>query len=239
MRAKSNMGMSGFAISATYGGRMDFELARTNMVNQQVRPWQVLTNSVLDTLSRVPREMFVPAEYANLAYSDTSIPLNETQTMLPPKIVGRALQSLQLTGKETVLEIGTGTGYLTACLSDLVNKVISVEIDPQLMSIAKKNLAALQKHNITLESGDAVFGWNAFAPYDAIVITGSYPLGVPQLVCDQLKPHGRLFAICGQGAAMQAVLIERHSKEKFSTTILFETSVPALIHAPTPSQFQF
>ncbi|MFI4936993.1 MAG: protein-L-isoaspartate O-methyltransferase [Candidatus Berkiellales bacterium] len=218
---------------------MNFQQARANMVVQQVRPWQVFDDNVLAALSVVPRENFVPPEYLNLAYSDTDIPLSEGQTMLPPKTVGRALQALNFNGQEKVLEIGTGTGYVTACLAKLVNAVISIEIQPGLLSQAEKNLGKMNFRNLTLEQGNAVYGWEEYAPYDAIIVTGSYPIGVPEKVCDQLKvTGGRLFAICGLGPSMEAVMIERQG-ENFRTQTLFETNVPALIHAPSPPKFVF
>lgn len=216
---------------------MNFQLARKNMIEQQVRPWHVLDNKVLDAMSQVQRETFVPVEYLNLAYSDSDIPLGNGQTMLPPKIVGRALQAMQFTGTEKVLEIGTGTGYVSACLSLLCATVISVEIEPTLLQQAQKTLSIY--HNIHLVLGDAAYGWAENAPYDAIVITGSYPLGVPQKICDQLNLGGRLFAFCGKAPNMQAVCIERKNSTHFETRILFETSVPALVNAPQPPPFQF
>ncbi len=214
-------------------------MARSNMVAQQVRPWHVVSENVLTAMMQVPRENFVPLAFHNLAYSDTDIPLSEGQTMLSPKVVGRALQSLVLTGQEKVLEVGTGTGYVTACLSKLVEEVISVEIQPTLLAQAEINLRALQVRNLTLTQGDAVLGYEDNAPFDAIFVTGSYPLGVPQKICEQLKIKGRLFAITGLAPTMRAVLIERHGKNDYTTNALFETVVPALIHAPQPKQFQF
>lgn len=219
---------------------MSFQQARANMVAQQVRPWHVINENVLTVLSQIPRETFVPKAYQHLAYSDTDIPLDEGQTMLSPKIVGRALETLNLQGKESVLEVGTGTGYVSACLSKLAGKVTSVEILPNLLSQAEKNLNLLNCHHINLAQGNAVFGWESEAPYDAIIITGSYPLGVPEKVCEQLKiKGGRLFAIIGDAPSMKAVLIERFGNFDYTTTTLFETVVPALIHAPVPKKFQF
>lgn len=218
---------------------MNFLQARTNMVIQQVRPWSVFDEDVLAILNQIPREIFVPKAYANLAYTDTDIPLLEGQTMLSPKVVGRALQALKLTPKDKVLEIGTGTGYITACLSKLSGSVISVEIYPELLVQAEKILSGLQCRLLTLEEGNGVFGWESTAPYDAILATGSYPLGVPEKLCEQLNPKGgRLFAICGEAPSMQAVLIERQG-QTYKTEILFETCVPALVHAPYPKKFHF
>jgi len=219
--------------------RTDFQLARTNMVIQQVRPWQVLDNQVLTILSQIPRELFVPPAFTGIAYTDTAIPLSEGQVMLSPKLVGRALQALALTGEEKVLEVGTGTGYVTACLAKLVKTVVSIEIHAKLLAQAEKNLAMLGCRSLILKEGNAALGWAAQAPYDAIMITGSYPLGVPAQMKEQLKIKGRLFAICGQAPTMEAVLIERQTKTLYVTHTLFETVVPELIHAPQPSSFYF
>lgn len=219
---------------------MNFQQARNNMVEQQVRPWDVFNDKVLATLSQIPREIFVPPEYLNLAYSDTDIPIGDGQTMLSPKIVGRALESLLVQEHENVLEIGTGTGYVTTCLSKLADTVLSIEIDPKLHMQAKKALGLINCRNANLELGNGVLGWKTAAPFDVIVITGSYPLGVPQAVCEQLHPqHGRLFAICGRNPVMEAVLIERLDEKQYRKTTLFETSVPALVHAQEPPKFQF
>lgn len=218
---------------------MNFLQARTNMVIQQVRPWYVFQDNVLAALSKVPREQFVLPEYRNLAYSDAALPLLEGETLLAPKIVGRALQSLALTGKEKVLEIGTGSGYATACLLELGTSVVSVEIHGSLHEQAKKILSDLSYQYYTLALGDAIEGWEVNAPYDAIFVTGSYPLGVPEKLQAQLVPEGgRLFAIVGTGASMKAVLITRQD-QTYRTKILFETSVPALRHAPQPKEFHF
>lgn len=218
---------------------MNDEVARHNMVSQQVRAWQVLDEQVLAVLSAIAREQFVPDAFRHLAYSDTDIPLPEGQTMLSPKVVGRALQALHIRTHEKVLEIGTGTGYVTACIAKLAQLVVSAEIKPTLLAIAEKNLRAFPQKNIILEKADAVFGLEEYGPFDVIVATGSYPLGVPESLCAQLNNDGRLFAICGEGTAMEAVLVERKNSSTFVTTSLFETSVMPLIHAPVSSKFQF
>lgn len=218
---------------------MNFLQARTNMVTQQISPWYVFQDTLLAVLKEIPRERFVLPAYVDLAYSDTALPLLEGETMLPPKIVGRALQALALTGKEKVLEIGTGSGYVTACLSKLAAAVISVEIHTSLLEQAKKVLSDLHYQHYVLQQGNAVEGWEIDAPYDAILVTGSYPLGVPEKLRAQLVPEGgRLFAIVGTAPNMKAVLITRQG-EKYTTEILFETSVPALMHAHQPKRFHF
>lgn len=216
---------------------MNYALLRTNMIQQQVRPWYVLDDTVLEVMAKIAREKFVPTEFAKLAYSDTDIPLPENQTMLSPKVVGKALQALKILPENKVLEIGTGTGYVTACLAELAKEVISLEINETLFSLAKQNI---NSPKVTLIKGDGVYGFGNCAPYDAIFITGSYPLGIPEKVCEQLNPQGgKLFAFYGQAPAMEAVLITRHGPNHYSTEALFETVVPALIGAPAPSRFQF
>lgn len=217
---------------------MNFELARTNMVTQQVRPWHVLDEDVLKVMANLKRELFVPSEFQALAYSDTDIPMMTGETLLPPKVVGRALQAMALTGTEKVLEIGTGTGYITACLSQLAHSVVSLEIHENLFSIAKMQLAQLQCQNVTLLHQDGVMGAPNLAPFDVIVVTGSYPLGVPEALIEQLKTQGRLFAICGQAPTMQAVKIVR-DQSAYQLVNLFETVVPSLINAKQPEKFEF
>jgi protein-L-isoaspartate(D-aspartate) O-methyltransferase len=153
------------------------------MVAQQVRPWQVIDDDVLKVMAAIPREQFVPAAFKNLAYSDTDIPMGEGQTLLAPKVVGRALQAMAFNGNEKVLEIGTGTGYVTACLSQLAQSVVSVEIHESLLAIADQNLTKLNCRQVTLLHQDGILGIDDFAPYDVIVITGNFPLGVPQPIC--------------------------------------------------------
>lgn len=217
---------------------MNFELARNNMVTQQIRPWDVLDDEVLKVMANIPREWFVPAEFQALAYTDTDIPLGEGQTLLPPKVVGRALQAMALTGTEKVLEIGTGSGYVTACLSRLCANVTSVEIHESLIATARSQLGRLGCQNVTLLHQDGVLGIPQSAPYDVIVVTGSYPLGVPEALCQQLKTNGRLFAICGQAPSMQAIKMAR-DQNAYRITNLFETVVLNLINAPQPEKFQF
>lgn len=219
---------------------MDFQQARHNMIEQQVRPWSVTDTRVLQVMQEISREMFVPPQYANLAYSDTDIPLSEGQTMLAPKVVGRALQALNIQASDTVLEIGTGTGYITACLGRLATQVISIEIFETLLSLAQRKLSGNRElEHILLKQGNGLEGYAPQAPYDAIFITGSLPLGVPEILCQQLKEKGgRLFAFCGEAPAMQAILIERN-QNNFVTHSLFETAVPALLHAAQPEKFVF
>ncbi len=219
---------------------MDFQQARHNMIEQQVRPWFVTNTRVLDVMQEISREMFVPPQYANLAYCDTDIPLSEGQTMLAPKIVGRALQALNIQASDTVLEIGTGTGYVTACLGRLAAQVISIEIFETLLTVAQRKLSGNREmEHVLLKQGNGLEGYEPQAPYDAIFITGALPLGVPDTLCQQLNEKGgRLFAFCGQAPAIHAVLIERN-QNNFVTHSLFETAVPTLLHAAQPEKFVF
>lgn len=218
---------------------MNFQQARQNMIAQQIRPWSVTNPNVTNAMAAIPREDFVPPQYVNLAYSDTDIPLTEGQTMLPPKVVGRALQALDIQPHATVLEIGTGTGYVTACLGRLAQQVTSIEIYESLFETAKRKLSGNREmSHVLLKHADGLSGYEPLAPFDAIFITGSLPLGVPDKLCNQLKVGGRLFAFCGKAPAMRATLIERQ-QSGFSTQYLFETVVPPLVHAPHPDRFVF
>lgn len=218
---------------------MNFSEARHNMVNQQVKTMDVKNSLILSVLEEIPREIFVPPKYQQLAYADTDIPLMEGQTMLPPKTVGCALQALDIKPDESVLEIGTGTGYTTACLGRLAKQVTSIEIWPDLAEVAKRNLEnTRESSNILLKVGNGVEGYHPGAPYDVIIATGAFPLGVPETLCAELKDGGRLFAICGQAPAMRAILLTKNN-EKVSTEFLFETVVPPLLKAATPAGFVF
>jgi protein-L-isoaspartate(D-aspartate) O-methyltransferase len=222
---------------------MDFEKARFNMVEQQVRPWDVLDQSVLDLLFVVKREDFVPPAYRALAFSDMEIPLrvegvDTGECMWSPKLEARILQELAVKPHETVLEIGTGSGYLTALLAHKAYHVVSVEIDPRLAAFGAANLARAGVHNVRLESGDAGRGWTSRAPYDAIVVTGSLPL-VPLALRSQLKIGGRLAAVVGADPVMSAEIITRVSDASFDTSRLFETWLKPLRNAEQPSSFHF
>jgi protein-L-isoaspartate(D-aspartate) O-methyltransferase len=222
---------------------MDVEKARFNMVEQQVRPWDVLDQSVLDLLFVVKREDFVPPAYRALAFSDMEIPLrvegvDTGECMWAPKLEARILQEIAVKPHETVLEIGTGSGHLTALLAHKAHHVVSVEIDPRLAAFGAANLARAGVHNARLESGDASRGWTSRAPYDAIVVTGSLPL-VPAALRSQLKIGGRLAAVVGADPVMSAEIITRVSDASFDALRLFETWLKPLRNAEQPSSFRF
>jgi protein-L-isoaspartate(D-aspartate) O-methyltransferase len=217
---------------------MNLEQARFNMIEQQIRTWEVLDPRVLDLLARVPRERFVPAQYRSLAFADMNIPLGHGEVMMAPKVEARLIQALELQPADTVLEIGTGSGYLTALLASLAQHVYSVDIYPEFTARAGEALEAFGIRNVTLETGDGVNGWEKHAPYDAIAVTGSLPLFEPCFQ-EQLKVGGRLFMIVGQTPVMEALLITRLGPHEWTRESLFETGIPPLINAPKPQTFVF
>ncbi|RJG05132.1 protein-L-isoaspartate O-methyltransferase [Noviherbaspirillum cavernae] len=220
---------------------MNIEKARFNMVEQQIRPWDVLDLDVLELLFVVKREAFVPAEYQSLAFADTEIPLPGDEHMLSPKMEARILQEVAVKKHENVLEIGAGSGYMAALLAYKARHVTTVEIDPALKEMAARNLAAFGVANVDVELGNGAQGWPGAAgnaQYDVIVMSGSLPV-LPDSVLQQLKVGGRLFAIVGEAPVMSAQIITRVSDTAYSSAKIFETSVKALRGALTPSQFKF
>ena len=217
---------------------MDIEKARFNMIEQQIRPAEVLDTRVLDTIATTPREAFVPAEYRDLAFSDTNIPLGHGQAMMKPILEARLLQALDVQPTDKVLEIGTGSGYLTALLAKLGAHVFSVEIQPELLEQARARLAAQGIDNVTLEQGDAAHGWDGNNPFDVIVITGSLPI-LPESFQRGLTVGGRLVVIVGSAPAMDVRLITRVAEDSWTSESLFETELPALANAEQPSAFVF
>ena len=216
--------------------QVNLERARYNMVEQQVRPWDVLDQRVLDLMLELPRELFVPESYRNLAYADIEIPLGHGETMLPPKLEGRILQNLDLRATDSVLEIGTGGGYLTALLSRLTQHVTSVDIVEEFIQQAQRRLSQAGVTNASLEYGDAAHGWRAGAPYDVIAVTGSVPL-LPDAYLQQLAPQGRLFVVVGEAPVMQARLVTRIGEREWHHEALFETQLPPLRGAPRKPRF--
>lgn len=221
---------------------MNLEQARTNMVEQQIRTWDVLDQDILDLLYVVPREEFVPQKHRALAFSDMEIPIEEGvkagERMWQPKMEARVLQELDVRKTDRVLEVGTGSGYFTALLSHRAAQVISVEIKPALAAFGRANLERHGTDNVTLEIGDAAHGWPAHAPYDVIVLTGSTPLLPPSLV-EQLAPGGRLFAVVGEAPAMSARLVLSFEAGALRSSTLFETVIAPLVNAERPSRFRF
>ena len=217
---------------------LNIEQARFNMIEQQVRPWDVLDQRVLDVMGTTPRERFVPEQYRNVAFADVEIPLNTRETMLPPRMDGRILQALDLKPTDRVLEIGTGAGYLTACLARMAALVVTVDIDEDLSRTAQRRLAGLEIENVTFRVGDASAGWTADGTFDAIAVTGALP-ALPEALKQQLNVGGRLFAVVGEAPAMQALLVTRVNARDWSSEVLFETVLPVLRHAARPQPFVF
>ena len=222
--------------------QIDIEHARFNMVEQQIRTWEVLDQQVLDLLFAVRREDFVAPQYRSLAFVDMEIPLADNaptgERMLAPKLEARMLQELAVKPTDRILEVGTGSGYMTALLAKRGAHVTSVEINPAYSAVAATRLSAHGIANVTLEVGDAARGWSKHAPYDVIVLTGS----VPVLADDfqrSLKPGGRLLAIVGEAPAMQARLTTCAGGGAYDSVSLFETCIAALNNAPQPERFVF
>lgn len=219
---------------------MDIETARANMIEQQIRPWRVLETQTLDALRRVRREHFVPAQYRHLAFADVQIPLAAGaagEVMLEPKVGARMLEALNLRGSDRVLEIGAGSGYLVALLASLSAHVTAVEIDPQLLTLAQRNLAMAAIDNITLQSGDAHAGWGEPGQFDAILISGSLPV-ITEAWPAALADGGRLVGIEGRAPAMTAVQLVKDGGRVLRET-LFETVVPRLRNVSEPDSFEF
>jgi protein-L-isoaspartate(D-aspartate) O-methyltransferase len=216
---------------------MDYEQARFNMVEQQVRTWDVLDQEVLDLLFAVKREEFVPTAYRSLAFADLELPLANGQYMWSPKFEARVLQALNLKRRESVLEIGTGSGYFSALLAHCAASVTSVEIDLTLSAQAAATLARNGVANVRCETGDGARGWGS-EQFDAIVLTGSTPL-LPESFFRQLKPGGRIFAVVGDAPVMTARLVDWTAPGSRVTTDLFETVIAPLVNAAAPTRFQF
>ena len=214
------------------------EQARFNMVEQQIRPWQVLDPQVLTVLSNVPRELFVPQAYQALAYADTEIPLGHGETMVPPRVDARLMHDLQLTGTEKVLEIGTGSGYLAALLAGRAQRVVSLEINPELASNARNNLQRAGITNVDVRVADGSTGASGDAPFDAIVLGGSVA-EVPQALLQQLKVGGHLLAIVGQEPMMVANLYTRTADAAWSSKALWDHTAPRLQGFTEPTRFKF
>ncbi len=217
---------------------MNIEQARFNMIEQQIRPWEVLDPQVLDLLFVVKREDFVPDAYRNLAFADMEIPLGSGQAMLAPKIEAKLLQELDITKTDKVLEIGTGSGYMAALLAARAEHVVTVESRPELAEVARRNLERAGVNNVTVEVGNGANGWAQRGPYDAIVVSASLP-AVPAALLRQLRVGGRLAVIVGEAPVMEAQLITCSAEGVYNTVNLFETVVPALDGVEARSAFSF
>ena len=217
---------------------MNIEQARFNMIEQQIRPWDVLDLDVLELLNVVKREDFVPAAYKNLAFVDTEIPLGGGECMLTPKLEARILQEVQLKKHETVLEIGAGSGYMAALLAHKGRSVTTVEINPTLKAMAETNLANAGVTNVTVEAGNGAKGWDQGAPYDVIVISGALEV-LPEAFLKQVKVGGRIAAIIGVAPVMSCNIITRVSDTGYDTVKVFETNVKYLSDTEVLSHFTF
>jgi protein-L-isoaspartate(D-aspartate) O-methyltransferase len=215
---------------------MQLEHARQQMIYHQIRPWDVSDNRVLETLGNVPRERFVPEQFRELAFADTAIPLPCGQTMLKPVIEGRMLQNLNIRQDDKVLVIGTGSGFLTACVARLGGQVISIDIHRELVEIAAAKIAAEQIHNVELQTED-YNNFHASAGFDRILVAGSMPIFDARLP-EWLQPGGKLVMITGEAPAMEVELVTR-DENSYKREILFETVVQSLENVATPEEFQF
>jgi protein-L-isoaspartate(D-aspartate) O-methyltransferase len=217
---------------------MNTQQARFNMVEQQIRPWQVLDPQVLTVLSNVQRELFVPQAYQAMAYTDTDIPLGHGEAMAPPRVAARLMHDLHLTGTEKVLEIGTGSGYMAALLAGRAQRVVSLEINPELASNARNNLQRAGITNVDVRVADGSTGASGDAPFDAIVLGGSVA-EVPQALLQQLAIGGRLLAIVGHDHVMAATLFTRTADAAWESKALWDHTAPRLHGFAEPTRFKF
>ena len=212
--------------------------ARFNMVEQQVRPWEVFDRRVLDLIEELPRDAFVPEQYRHLAYADIEVPLGHGQHMMFPRVEARMLQALDVQPGDRVLEIGTGSGYVTACLVRLGGRVITLEIHPDLLEQAQEKLTANGIEGVELRCQNGLEGEVVGGPFDVIAVTGSLPF-LPDALKEQLSVGGRMFVVTGEAPVMEASLVTRVNGEAWRTEALFETVLTPLEQAPQPSRFDF
>ena len=221
---------------------MNTEQARFNMIQQQIRPWEVLDPEVLGLLAIVKREDFAPAGHKDLAFADVEIPLKAdakpSQTMLAPRVEARMLQALGIRNTDKVLEIGAGSGFMAALLAAKAEFVYTVEIDPELVEVARKNLAQAGVANVSVDLGDAAQGWPLYTPYDVIVVSGSLPV-LPDALLRQLKIGGRLIAVVGEAPVMEMQLVTRTEEDAFNTVVVLETLVAPLENTARRDKFVF
>ncbi|MBL3526317.1 MAG: protein-L-isoaspartate O-methyltransferase [gamma proteobacterium endosymbiont of Lamellibrachia anaximandri] len=217
-----------------------FEQARFNMVEQQIRPWDVFDPLVLGQFLTLPRDVFVPNAYKGLAYADIEIPLAHGQAMMFPRMEARLIQILAIQPEDQVLEVGTGSGFLSACLAKLANRVVSIDIHKDFTEMAERNLDALEIRNVLLRTSDAMTTPSPDGPFDAIAVTGSVPTSAQaEIFRQQLKPGGRLFIIIGTAPVMEAWLITRESETTFREEIILETEQVPLESTTQPEAFEF
>lgn len=217
---------------------MNIEQARLNMVENQVRPWEVLDARVLDVIARVRREDFVAAEHRQLAFADLCLPLGHGEVMMKPVVEGRVLQALELLPTDRVLEIGTGSGFLTACLASLSAHVTSVDIHADFTAAAQQRLQASGVGNTSLVTDDAVNTWQPDALFDALVVTGAVH-AIPPRWTTWLKPGARMLVVRGDSPVQHAVLLTHEGAGRCREEALFETDLPYLVHAAPPPRFVF
>lgn len=217
---------------------MNFDQARSNMVEQQVRPWEVLDERVLQLLETIHREDFVPVKYRKMAFTDMSIPLEHDQCMMKPVVEGRLLQALELQPDETVLEIGTGSGFITACLAQMAKSVVTVDIHEQFTTEAEARLKEKGIENVEFETGDAMTGWQPEQAHDVVVVTGSVQ-AIPDHFRGWVNPGGRMFVVVGESPAMEAMLLTKLNATEWREESLFETDLARLINAEKAPEFEF
>jgi len=217
---------------------MDFEQARHNMIEQQIRPWEVLDPAVLGVLETVRREEFVPSAHRELAFADLSIPLPGDAAMMQPKLEARLIQSLEIKAGDRVLQVGVGSGHVAALLASLGGDVTAVELRPELVSYANERLIQQGFDNVSVVQGEASGGWSDGAPWDAILLTGSVA-SIDENLRDSLAPGGRLVAVVGSAPIMEAYAVKRLGESSFRTESLFDTLLPALDNATTAPAFEF
>lgn len=219
-------------------GNSQIKTARYNMVEQQIRPWNVFDRRVLDLIGDAPRHDYVPSAYRNLAFADMHIPLGAHREIMPPKVEARLLQALEIQPTDNVLEIGTGCGYMTSLLAALGGRVHSVETDAELSGQAGKTLTSNGIDNVALEVGDASNGWDKHQPYDVILVNGSM-FDLPDSLRENLNIGGRLVAIIGKSPVMEAILLQRVGQKNWSDVVLFETDLAPLPNCEEPERFVF
>lgn len=212
--------------------------ARFNMIEQQIRTWEVLDPTVLQLLHTLPRENFVPKSHQGIAFADLEIPIGHGQHMLSPKLEARLLQTLSLTKTDKVLHIGAGTGYLTGLIASLADTVVAIETFPDLLTLAKKNIKQHSINNVMFFAGNGAKGWPSLAPYDVIVYGAACPVEPPE-VREQLAIGGRLLVIIGEAPVMEATLIQRVSEKGFKEDVIFETCISELANATQGEAFSF